>query len=109
MQDFTGKRVIVRTSDAGVFYGTLSEHDKMSGVAELTNVRRIWYWAGAASLSQLAIDGVTQPENCLFTVYVPVMQVGGVIEVIPCSDKAIAIIESVKIWTAEDEDKKKSN
>lgn len=64
----------------------------------MTNVRRLWFWAGANSLSQLAVDGVAKPEECKFTVYVPEMTILGVIEIIPCTDKAIASIEGVKEW-----------
>ena len=64
----------------------------------MTNVRRIWSWAGAASLSQLAVDGVKNPADCKFTVYVPEMTILGVIEIIPCTDAAIESIEGVKEW-----------
>ena len=93
-----GKKVIVRTNRAGVFYGTLSEYDADIRTAELTSTRRIWCWSGAASLSQLANEGVKDPSNCRFTVVVPVMQVMEVIEILPCSKEAIDSIEGVKIW-----------
>lgn len=32
----------------------------------LKNARRLWYWDGAASISQIAVDGVSKPENCKF-------------------------------------------
>ena len=51
MTDYTGKKVIIRADSAGVFFGTLAEHDKVNGVVELHDCRRIWYWEGAASLS----------------------------------------------------------
>ena len=56
--------VIVRTRSAGVHAGELISHNK-KGV-ELKNARRLWYWDGAASLSQLAMEGVSRPENCKF-------------------------------------------
>ena len=49
-----GKYVIVRTYSAGVFSGNLKSRNGQEVV--LTNARRLWYWAGAASLSQLAVD-----------------------------------------------------
>lgn len=97
-QDYIGKKVIVRCNRAGVFFGTLSEFDSMTREASLVNVRRIWYWDGAASLSQLATDGTIAPRACKFTVTVPEMSVMEVIEIIPCSDKAIKIIEEVSEW-----------
>ena len=93
-----GKRVIVRTNRAGVFYATLSDYDPQTRTAKLKECRRIYYWRGACSLSQLAEEGVKYPDDCKFTLYVPVMQVMEVIEIIPCSDEAIKIIEGVKIW-----------
>ena len=64
----------------------------------MTNVRRLWYWDGAASLSQLAVNGTVAPNNCKFTVVVPETTILGVIEIIPCTDKAIASIEGVAVW-----------
>lgn len=90
------KRVIIRAERAGVFYGTLQE--KNGTEVTLTDCRRIWYWEGAASLSQLALEGVSKPDNCKFTVYVPKIIVLGVIEIIECSEQAIKSIESVAVW-----------
>ena len=64
----------------------------------LHNARRIWYWEGAASLSQLAKDGTAIPENCKFTVSVDSITILDTIEIIPCTDKAIKSIEDVEVW-----------
>ena len=93
-----GKKCIIRTNRAGVFFGILADYDSLSRTAELHNTRRLWYWSGAASLSQLAVEGVKNPQNCKFTVIVPQMQVMEVIEIIPCTDEATKNIESVAIW-----------
>ena len=90
------KKVIIRADRAGVFFGTLKE--KNGSEVVMTNVRRLWYWDGAASISQIAVDGVTEPDNCKFTVTVPEATILGVIEIIPCTDKAINCIESVAVW-----------
>ena len=90
------KKVIIRADRAGVFFGTLKE--KNGTEVTLTDCRRIWYWDGAASISQLAVDGTTKPDSCKFTVTVPEIIITGVIEIIPCSDKAIESIEGVKEW-----------
>jgi hypothetical protein len=89
-------KYIIRADRAGVFYGEIKERN--GNEVTMTNVRRLWFWAGANSLSQLAVDGVAKPEDCKFTVYVPEMTILGVIEIIPCTDKAIASIEGVKEW-----------
>lgn len=90
------KKVIVRADRAGVFFGEIKE--RIKDEVTMTNVKRLWYWDGAASLSQLATEGVTRPNNCKFTVSVPEMTILGVIEIIPCTDKAIESIESVRTW-----------
>ena len=90
------KKVIIRADRAGVFFGTLKE--KNGTEVTLTNCRRLWYWDGAASISQLAVDGTTKPTSCQFTVYAPEITILGVIEIIPCTDKAIKSIEGVKEW-----------
>ena len=98
--DYTGKKVIVRSYGAGVFFGILKEKTTTNGVVEvvLTNSRRLWYWSGACSLSQLATEGVKTPQGCKFSVSVPEICIEQVIEIIPCSDEAIKNIESVSIW-----------
>lgn len=88
--------VILRAQSSGVHYGYLKSRN--GGEAVLNNARRIWYWDGAASLSQLAVDGVSKPENCKFTVVVPEITVLGVIEVIPVSESARRSIDGVKPW-----------
>ncbi len=90
------KKVIIRADRAGVFFGTLKE--KNGAEVTLTDCRRLWYWDGAASLSQLAVDGTKASSECKFTVTVPEITVLGVIEIIPCTDKAIKSIEGVKEW-----------
>ena len=59
------KKFIVRAKDAGVFYGTIKE--RIGNEVTMTNARCLWYWDGAASLMQLAMEGVTAPQNCKFT------------------------------------------
>ena len=88
--------VIVRAERAGVFFGTLAE--KEGNEVKLTNCRRIWKWSGAASLSELAVNGVTNPGDCKFSVPVQSIVVLGVIEIIPCEQKAIESINAVPVW-----------
>ena len=90
------QKVIVRADRAGVFYGVIKERNGSEVV--MTDVRRIWYWDGAASLSQLAVDGTAKPDNCKFTITVDEMTILGVIEIIPCTEKAIKSIEGVPTW-----------
>lgn len=90
------KKVIVRGDRSGVFFGTLESRSGRE--VKLTNCRRLWYWDGAASISQLAVDGTVAPENCKFTIVVPEIEILDAIEVIKCTAAAIASIEAVEVW-----------
>lgn len=90
------KKVIVRGDRSGVFFGTLVKKDGRE--VTLKNCRRLWYWDGAASISQLATDGTKAPGNCKFTVTVDEIVILDTIEIIPCTDKAVNSIEGVPVW-----------
>ena len=87
---------IVRTYSAGVFAGYIKTRNKEE--AEVLKARRLWYWDGAASLSQLAMEGVSKPENCKFPCEVDSIILTNVVEIIPCTKKAFDSISGVKIW-----------
>ena len=53
---------IIRGDRSGVFFGQIVERKDRE--VTLTNCRRVWYWDGAASLSQLAAEGVKAPQSC---------------------------------------------
>lgn len=93
---FDGKRCIVRCYGAGVFFAEVEALEGKQAV--LRNARRLWYWSGAASLSQLAAEGVKNPGGCQFTVSVDKIVVTDVIEIIPCTDAACASIDEVPVW-----------
>ena len=99
MKDSTNKKVIVRGDRSGVFFGTLVSKDGQE--VELMDCRRLWYWDGAASISQLAMTGTTAPENCKFTMYVPNIVILDAIEIIECTPEAIKSIEAVDVWKRE--------
>jgi len=92
-----GDYIIVRTYSAGVFAGTLESRNGKEVV--LTNARRLWYWTGAASLSQLAMEGVSKPDGCKFPVEVESVTLLEAIELLSVTEKAKDSIASVKIWT----------
>jgi len=87
---------IVRTYSAGVFAGKLVSRNGKEGRIE--NARRLWYWDGAATLSQLANEGVKRPQNCTFPPVVPFVELTEIIEVLPLSDAAMKSIEAVPEW-----------
>lgn len=88
--------VIVRTYSAGVFAGTITKQKGKFVVLE--NARRLWYWSGAASLSQLAMEGVKNPEDCKFPCEVNKIELTEAIEIIDCTEKAKSSISKVPIW-----------
>ena len=91
-----GKYCMVRTYSAGVFAGIVESLD--GKIATLSNARRIWYWSGAASLSQLAQSGTSCPNKCKFPEPVDTIYLSEVIEIIPITAAAKATIDSVPIW-----------
>ncbi len=90
--------VICRTYSAGVFAGYLES--RVGQEVVMRDVRRIWYWKGAASLSQLATDGTSEPKQCKFPCMVDTLTLLNVIEILNCTDKAQESITQVPIWTA---------
>ena len=91
-------RKIVRTYSAGVFFAAVESRNGKEAV--LRNARRIWYWAGAASLSQLATDGTNKPSGCKFPCAVDRIEVTEVIEILDVTSKAAKSIDEVPVWTA---------
>lgn len=96
MKDYKGKKCIVRGDKSGVFYGEIV--DRKGQEVELKNCRRLWYWDGANSISELAKNGTKEPKNCKFTVYVESIEILDAIEINECSEEAIKNIEGVNIW-----------
>ena len=90
------KYCIVRTYSAGVFAGYLEKREGKE--ATIRKVRRIWYWDGACSLSQLAKDGTACPNKCKFAAPVDRILVTEAIEIIDCTEKAMKSIQGVPEW-----------
>lgn len=93
-----GKKVIVRTYSAGVFFGTLTE--KQGCEVILSDARRLWRWFAieGISLSEVAMNGVVSEKSKVAS---PVKSIWlEAIEIIPCSDDSIKSIEGCKNATA---------
>jgi hypothetical protein len=91
--------VLVRTYAMGVFAGEL-DPSSTETLKILHNARRIWYWNGAASLSQLATDGTSDPKGCKFPCEVSKVELTSPqgFEVLQVTEKARESIKSVPIW-----------
>jgi hypothetical protein len=100
IKNLIGKKVIIRSYGAGVFFGTLNEAEKSDDkwTVELLGVRRLWKWAGACSITQLAVDGTKNPSECSFTITEKSAVISSVIEIHECTEQSISSIEAVSEW-----------
>lgn len=98
MENYIGKKCIVRCYGAGVFFGEVKEvsNDANGLNVRMVNTRKIWYWDGAAAVEQLSQDGCNDKSK--LTVAVPELVVANAIQIIPCTGKAIANLESKAEW-----------
>jgi len=87
---------VIRTYSAGCFSGYVKERKGKEGT--ILKARRFYYWSGAATLSQLAMEGIKNPEKCKFPCEVEELQLTDIIEVIPTTEQSKKSINDVKIW-----------
>ena len=88
---------IVRTYSAGVFAGEVVSRKGQE--VKMKNARRLWYWKGAASLSQLSAEGVTCPSECKFAMPVDV-ELLQTVEILKVTQQAFESISAVEQWKA---------
>ena len=92
-EDYLNKKVLVRSYDAGVYFGTLVAVE--GDTCKLENARNIWHWTGAACLLQIANDGISGDK---VSPAVNSIIINRVCQIIPLSDKAIANLEAQPVW-----------
>lgn len=92
------KYVIVRCRDAGVHSGEYVRHSEREVV--LTTARRIWYWKGAASLSEIAVHGCKYPNECKIALAVPRITLPESCEIIECMPEGEKFLREVIAWKA---------
>lgn len=94
------KAVLIRSYASGVHYGYLKDMiDTLSGrVVKLVNSRRCWSWSGSATLSQMALEGVKNPDKCKFSVSLPEIEVVNVIEIMYLTQEALTNLNEVPVW-----------
>lgn len=90
------QKYIVRSVEAGVFYGYITEKEGCE--VTMKNARCLWYWSGAASLNQVAAEGVKHTCSCKFTMPVEEVVITNACEIIGCSEQAIKCIDGVEVW-----------
>lgn len=93
--------VIVRTYSAGVHIWYLADQSEDGKRVKLIDSRRVWYWRGAFTLSEISYNGVSDPDNCKFSIAIPEIVLTEAIEIIPCSISAMNILKAVKAYDAK--------
>ena len=93
IENLIGKKVLVRSYDAGVYFGTLDE--VVGETVSLSQVRNIWSWEGASCLSQIANDGIKDGK---VSPVVQSMVINRVCQIIPLTEKAITNLEAQPVW-----------
>ncbi|MCP4342105.1 MAG: hypothetical protein GY799_25285 [Desulfobulbaceae bacterium] len=91
LNSMIGRKVIIRTYSAGVWFGVLDQ--KSGDEVILTSARRMWQWwaAESISLSAVAIHGIKHEKSKIVE---PVESVWlEAIEILPCTNKAIGSLE----------------
>lgn len=94
-----GKKVIIRTYSAGVWFGTLEQKDRNEVI--LRAARRMWSWWAkeGISLSSVSVHGITQDKSKIAEAVDAVWLEA--IEILPCTEAAINSIEDAPNAKAE--------
>ena len=95
-KNLLSEQVLVRTYSAGVHFGELVSREGKEVV--LKNARRIWYWNGACSLSQIAVDGLPNNGNQKISVVVPEVLLTESIEILKMTEAASKKLSEVLEW-----------
>ena len=92
--EILNKKCIVRSYDAGVYYGTVTAVD--GETVKVENVRNIWKWKGANCLADIATKGIA---NGMVSRVVSSMVLNRCCQIIPCEDAAIKNLDNVSVWS----------
>lgn len=93
---FVGKECMIRTYSAGVHFGEVTFHDKKEVI--LKDAYRVYYWKGACSLSQLAMEGSKERSDCKIAVKVDEIYLSEAIEIIPMTKEAYENLTEGELW-----------
>lgn len=98
LNEMIGKKCIVRTYSAGVWFGEIDQ--KAGNEVIVKNARRLWRWHTKKSISLSAIAmGDIDESKCRIAQAVPKVWLEA-IELIPTADSAIETIEGAKVSEA---------
>lgn len=99
LNGFIGKKVIIRTYSAGVWFGLLDQ--KAGSEVILANARRMWRWWASETISlsgcakygiQISKSKIVEPVDYVWL---------EAIEILPCTDIAIKSIEGAPSVTPD--------
>lgn len=101
---FVGERVIVRSRDAGVMYGTL---EKLNGrYVRLSNARIIWRWRnanGGVSLNDTAIGGVSDDDYSRLSNFNEKLEMLEACSIIKVTEEAKKSLDNRSAYCAHDD------
>ena len=92
-KNILNQKCLVRSYDAGVYFGTVTNID--GETVRMEQVRNIWCWEGASCLSQIANDGIRGGK---VSPVVSSMILNRCCQIIPCTDRAIKNLENQRVW-----------
>lgn len=87
---------MLRTYSAGVWFGYVDYEKDNYLNCEVIEASRFWKWDGAFTLSALAVDGTTKPDDCRLAIEVPRLKLNRVIEIIPVMEKSLETFKQIK-------------
>ena len=88
------KKCIVRSNDAGVYYGTVTAVD--GETVKVENVRNIWKWEGANCLADIATKGIASGK---VSRVVSSMVLNHCCQIIPCEEASIKNLDTISVWS----------
>lgn len=93
-RDFIGRKVLVRSIEAGVYFGTLEAG--YGQAVRLTDARNIWHWTGANCLADIADHGVKGDK---ISRNISSIVITCACQVMPLSESAIDNLYNQPVWT----------
>lgn len=97
MKNLINKHVIVRSHEAGVFFGILIA--KKGTEITLKNARKFFRFSGANTVEDIATKGALNVNDCKLTISVSEIVISNFVQILPCTKKAIDQIKKIPIWT----------
>lgn len=64
----------------------------------LKNVRKFYYFSGANTCEDLAVNGALNANSCKMTVEIPELVISEFVQILPCTKEAIKQNKSIPVW-----------